>query len=100
MRIGPWCKPLVEQSHLHDAHSAQTDYTWTSLAACYCLTLTYSTIEPKQCCQTYNENVSISPLIFLISFVGAERAIENAIQQQSLTTVQKLKDFRWKIKPA
>jgi hypothetical protein len=33
----PWCKPLVEQPPLRNAHSAQTDSNWTTLAECLVL---------------------------------------------------------------
>jgi hypothetical protein len=61
-------KPLVEQSSLHHAHSAQTDYNWTTLAESHHLTLSYSMTRPQQRCQSCNENIPILPLLFFNLF--------------------------------
>jgi hypothetical protein len=63
----PWCKPIVEHSSLHHARSAQTDSNRTTFTACHFLTLSYSMTGPKQCSQSYNENILFS-LTFWLSF--------------------------------
>jgi hypothetical protein len=40
------------------------NYNWTTLAACHCLTLSYSMTRPQQCCQSYKEIVPILSLLF------------------------------------
>jgi hypothetical protein len=58
----PWCKLLVLQSSLRYTHKEQMHYNWTTLAACHCMTLSYSMTGPQQRCHSYNENIPILPL--------------------------------------
>lgn len=38
--------------------------SWTILAACHCLTLSYSVPKCQHCCQSYNKNIPILALLF------------------------------------
>lgn len=55
----PLRKRLVGQPYLRHSPSAETEYSWATLAACHSLTLSYSMVSPQRCHQPFNEKIEI-----------------------------------------